>query len=84
MVLWYINYYRLFKAKSYLYIYIKYIWFGLAWFYGISTIIGYFMPNPIYTYILNIWFVNILLMTILNEPELIFFFFAQLNDFTHS
>ena len=26
-------------------------WFGLVWFYGISTIIGYLMPNPVYTYI---------------------------------
>ena len=23
--------------------------------YGISTIVGYLMPNPIYTYILNTW-----------------------------
>ena len=22
------------------------IWFGLVWFYGISTIVGYLMPNP--------------------------------------
>ncbi len=29
--------------------------FDLVGFYGISTIIGYFMPNPLYTYILNIW-----------------------------
>ena len=29
--------------------------FGLVWFYGISTIISYLMPNPLYTYIL---FVN--------------------------
>ena len=28
--------------------------FGLAWFNGISTIVGYSMPNPLYTYILNI------------------------------
>ena len=38
------------------------IWFGFVGFYGISTIIGYLMPNPlsiyIYIYILNIWFVN--------------------------
>ena len=27
-------------------------WFGL--FYGISTIVGYLMPNPFSTYILNI------------------------------
>ena len=23
--------------------------FGLVWFYGISTIVGYLMPNPVYT-----------------------------------
>ncbi len=30
-------------------------WFGLVWFYGISTIIGYLMPNPLYTYILDMY-----------------------------
>ena len=40
--------------KCSLYIYIKYIWFGLVGFYGISTIVVYLMPNPLYTYILNI------------------------------
>ena len=57
-VLWHINHCRLFNAKSSLYIYIKYIWFGLVGFYGISTIVGYLMPNPLYTYILDIydWF----------------------------
>ena len=55
LVLWHINHCRLFNAKSSLYIYIKYIWFGLVWFYGISTIVGYLMPNPLYTYILNIY-----------------------------
>ena len=54
-VLWHINHCRLFNAKSSLYIYIKYIWFGLVGFYGISTIVGYLMPNPLYTYILNIY-----------------------------
>ena len=29
--------------------------FGLVWFYGISTIVGYLMPKPLYTYILNIY-----------------------------
>ena len=29
--------------------------FGLVWFYGISTIIGYLMPNPFYTHVLNIY-----------------------------
>ena len=54
-VLWHINYCWLFNAKSFLYIYIKYIWFGLVGFYGISTIVGYLMPNPLYTYISNIY-----------------------------
>ena len=27
---------------------------GFGWLYGISTIVGYLMPNPLYTYILNI------------------------------
>ena len=49
------NHCKLFKAKSSLYIYIKYIWFGLVGFYGISTIVGYLRPNPLYTYILNIY-----------------------------
>ena len=54
LVLWHINHCRLFNAKSSLYIYIKYIRFSLVGFYGISTIVGYLMPNPLYTYILNI------------------------------
>ena len=54
-VLWHINHCRLFNAKSSVYIYIKYIWFGLVGFYGISTIVGYLMPNPLYTYISNIY-----------------------------
>ena len=29
------------------------IWFGLVGFYGISTVIGCLMPNPLYTYTLN-------------------------------
>ena len=43
----------------YIYIYITFQsqsgWFGLLWFYGISTIVGHLMPNPIYTYILNMY-----------------------------
>ncbi len=34
--------------------YIKYIEFGLVGFYGISTTVGYLMPNPFNTCILNI------------------------------
>ena len=55
LVLWHINHSRLFSAKSSLYIHIKYIWFGFVWFYGISTIVGYLMPNLLYTYLLNIY-----------------------------
>ena len=55
LVLWHINHCRLFIAKSSFYISIKYICFGLVGFYGISTIVGYLMPNPLYTYILNIY-----------------------------
>ena len=50
-VLWHINHYRLFNAKKTLYIYIKYILFCLVSFYGISTIVGYLMPNSLSTYI---------------------------------
>ena len=55
LVGWHINHCGLFNAKSSLYIYIKYIWFGLVGFYVISTIVGYLMPNPLYTYVLNIY-----------------------------
>ena len=53
--LWHISHCRLFNTKFCLYIYIEYIWFGLVGFYGISTIVGYLMPNSVYTYILNIY-----------------------------
>ena len=35
--------------------YIEYIWFGLVGLYGISTISGYLMLNPVYTSISNIY-----------------------------
>ena len=54
-VLWHINHCRLFNTKSSLFIYIKYTGFSLVVFYEISTIVGYLMPNPLYTYILNIY-----------------------------
>ena len=34
------------------------IWFGLVWFYGISAILVYSLPNVLYAYILNICFAN--------------------------
>ena len=30
------------------------VWFGLVWFSGISAIIGYLVPNLVFTYILDI------------------------------
>ena len=53
-VLRYINPCKLFNAKSCLDTYIEYIRFGLVVFYGISTLVGYLMPNPLYTYIIII------------------------------
>ena len=50
-----INHCRLFNVKSSLYVYIRYKWFDLVVFYDISTIVGYLMPNPLYTYILDIY-----------------------------
>ena len=29
-----------------------------VWFGSISTFVGYLMPHPVFTYVLNIWFVN--------------------------
>ena len=54
LVLWHTNNCTLFNAISSICIYIRYIWFGLVGFYGISTLVGYLMPNPHNTYILNI------------------------------
>ena len=42
--------------NPFLYIYIKYTWFGLVGFYGISTIVGYLMPNPLNRYDL-VWLI---------------------------
>ena len=49
-VLSHISLCRLFNAKFS----IEYIGFGWVEYYGISTIEGYLMPNPLYTYVLNI------------------------------
>ena len=45
---------------------------GLIWFYGISTTVGHFMPNPFYKYIKYMISKHILKITFLNKPELIF------------
>ena len=38
--------------------YISGAWFGLPWFYGISTFVGYLMPNP-FLYIYTVLFQTI-------------------------
>ena len=48
---WNFNRCRLFNDKSFLYIPIKYLRFGLVGFYGISTIVGYSMTSLLYIYI---------------------------------
>ena len=50
LVLWHINHCRLFNPKSILYIYMKYLGFGLVWFYAISTIVRYLIPTLVYAY----------------------------------
>ena len=58
----------------YTYIYIKYIRFGLAWFYGTSFIVGYLMSNIfLYIYIKYMISKHILKIIFLNEPEVISF-----------
>ena len=55
------------------------IQFGLVWFYGISTIVGYLIPNSFNTYILDIskkFSDNIFKQAWAH-------FFTQLNGFTH-
>ena len=36
-------------------VYVLLVWFGLVWFYGRSTSVGYLMPNLLYTDTLDIW-----------------------------
>ena len=65
LVLWHVNHCRLFNAKScFTYILYIYIRFVLDWFYGMSTIADYLMPNPVlhiyYIYIYKICFLLVL------------------------
>ena len=47
--------------------------FSLVWFYGMSTIVGYLMPNSVFTYVLNIWSVNTFCSyTHLNDQTVLF------------
>ena len=52
--------------------------FVLVWCFGISTIVGYLMPNPPYKNISNIYVYD--LQTFLNEPE---FFFLHAVKWFH-
>ena len=49
------------------------IWFGFIWFYGISTLVGHLLPNPLYTYTLNVydmfWFYGILTIVGYSMPN---------------
>ena len=54
-VLWDINHCRLLNAKSSFYTYIKHIGFCLVDFIEIATTVGNLIPNPLYTYTLNIY-----------------------------
>ena len=62
-------------------------WFGLVWFYSRWTIVDYLMPNPLNTYIWNIWFVNTFcrehIKTSLSSFFFFFFFCTQLNGFKY-
>ncbi len=49
------------------------LFIGLVWFYGISTIVGYLMPDPFYKYIKYMISKHILKMIFLNKPECIYF-----------
>ena len=55
LVLLHINCCRLFNSESSFYIYIRYIRVGVQRFYGISIVVGYLMPNPLYIYKSNIF-----------------------------
>ena len=41
------------RTRTHTHTHIGLVWF--VWFYGISTFVGYLMPNPLYTYTLNIY-----------------------------
>ena len=49
-----IDFHSRFEKKNHLRISV-FIWFGFVGFYGIPNIIGYLKPNPLYTYVLNIY-----------------------------
>ena len=54
LVLWHISHCRLFNAKSFLYIYIKYICLDLVCFYGTLIIVSHLVLN---SYIIHIFYI---------------------------
>ena len=71
----------LFNTKSYLYINIKYIYFGLVGFYGISVIVGNLMSNPVNIYQLNIYDLKTNFVDKIFKRAWRHFLSAQLNGF---
>ena len=57
LVLWHVNHFRLFYAKPFYTVTLKVVWSSFVWFYGILIIVGYLMPNPLYTYLLYIYMI---------------------------
>ena len=55
----------------------------LLWFYGISTIVGYLMPNPLYTYILNIYDKWTHFVDNIFKRAWAYLFYIQLNGFKY-
>ena len=50
-------------------------WLGLVWFYGIPTIVGYLMANPLHIYVINIYdLLTHIVDNILNKSEHTLFF----------
>ena len=44
-----------------------YNWFGLVWYHAISTFVDYLTPNTLHTYITNMIWKHISLITFLTE-----------------
>ena len=60
---------------------------GLVWFYGISIIVGHLILNPLYTYILNIYYLGGLgwVLWHINHcsfliPNLVYTYISNIND----
>ena len=55
--------------------------FGLVWFYGKSTIIGYLMPNSIHKYIINlVWFEGISTIVVYLAPNPVYAYVLDIYD----